>query len=65
MSNTNFTDDKFDHLVSDVEKIRVRHRQYISYSNELGAKSVVDEIINNSLDECRRPRSSGSQIYIT
>lgn len=65
MANTNFTDDKFDHLVSDVEKIRVRHRQYISYSNELGAKSVVDEIINNSLDECRSPRSPGNKIYIS
>lgn len=64
MGNTNFTDDKFDHLVSDIDKIRIRHRQYISYSNELGAKSVVDEIINNSLDECRSPRSPGNRIYI-
>lgn len=57
-------DDVFDHLESDIEKIRVRHRQYISYSNELGAKSVVDEILNNSLDECRTPRSPGNKIHI-
>ena len=60
-----FTDDKFDHLQSDIDKIRIRHRQYISYSNEAGAKSVVDEIINNALDECRSTRSPGNHISIT
>lgn len=59
-----FVDDVFDHLKSDIQKIRVRHRQYISYSNEAGAKSVVDEIINNALDECRTPRSPGNKIHI-
>lgn len=59
-----FADDEFDHLESDIEKIRVRHRQYISYSNELGARSVVDEILNNSLDECRSPKSPGNKIHI-
>lgn len=59
-----YQDDVFEHLKSDIQKIRVRHRQYISYSNEAGAKSVVDEIINNSLDECRTPRSPGNKIHI-
>ena len=59
-----FVDDVFDSLESDIEKIRVRHRQYISYSNEKGAESVVDEILNNSLDECRTPRSPGNKIHI-
>lgn len=59
-----FVDDVFEHLESDIDKIRVRHRQYISYSNEAGAKSVVDEIINNALDECRTPRSPGNKICI-
>ena len=59
-----YVDDHFDHLVSDIQKIRVRHRQYISYSNEQGAKSVVDEIIANALDECRTPRSPGNKIQI-
>lgn len=59
-----FVDDSFDHLESDIDKIRTRHRQYISYSNELGARSVVDEILNNSLDECRSPRSPGNKIHI-
>lgn len=59
-----FVDDVFEHLESDIDKIRVRHRQYISYSNEAGAKSVVDEIINNALDECRTPRSPGNKIHI-
>lgn len=59
-----FEDDIFDKLESDISKIRVRHRQYISYSNELGAKSVVDEILANALDECRTPRSPGNKISI-
>lgn len=59
-----FVDDVFEHLESDIDKIRVRHRQYISYSNEAGAKSVVDEILNNALDECRTPRSPGNKIHI-
>ncbi len=60
-----FKDDVFDHLESDIDKIRVRHRQYISYSNEQGAKSVVDEIIYNGLDECKNPRSPGNKIHVT
>lgn len=59
-----FVDDVFKHLESDIEKIRVRHRQYISYSNEAGAKSVVDEILNNALDECRTPRSPGNKVKV-
>lgn len=58
-------DDIFDHLESDIQKIRVRHRQYISYSNEAGAKSVVDEMLNNALDECRSPRSPGNKIHVS
>lgn len=57
-------DDIFDKLESDIDKIRVRHRQYISYSNEQGAKSVVDEIIYNALDECKNPRSPGNKIQV-
>lgn len=59
-----FVDDVYDHLVSDIDKIRVRHRQYISYSNELGAKSVTDEILYNAIDECRTPRSPGNKVHI-
>ena len=59
-----YEDDKFDHLRSDISKIRLRFRQYISYSNEAGAKSVVDEILANALDECRTPRSPGNKINI-
>lgn len=59
-----FTDDVFDKLATDIERMRRRHRQYISYSNELGAKSVVDEILANSLDECRSPRSPGDSMHV-
>ena len=59
-----YVDDKFDHLESDIEKIRLRHRQYISYSNEAGAKSVVDEIFHNADDECKNPRSPGNKINV-
>lgn len=60
-----YVDDTFESLDSDIDKMRVRYRQYISYSNEKGAKSVVDEIINNALDECKSPRSPGNKIWIT
>lgn len=59
-----YVDDTFDHLVSDISKIRARHRQYISYSNEMGALSVVAEILNNALDETRSPRSPGNKVHI-
>lgn len=59
-----YIDDQFDHLESDIQKIRTRHRQYISYSNELGAKSVVDEMLWNAYDECKNPRSPGNKISI-
>lgn len=59
-----YVDDKFDHLESDIDKIRLRHRQYISYSNEAGAKSVVDEILRNADDECKNPRSPGNKIDV-
>lgn len=59
-----YVDDKFDRLESDIEKIRVKPRMYISFSNEQAAKAVVDEIINNALDECRNPRSPGNKIHI-
>ncbi len=59
-----YEDDIYDHLESDIDKIRTRHRQYISYSNAAGAHSVVDEIINNALDECRTPKSPGNKIHI-
>lgn len=59
-----YVDDTFESLDSDIDKMRVRYRQYISYSNEQGAKSVVDEIINNALDECKSPRSPGNKIWI-
>lgn len=57
-------DDVFEHLKSDIDKIRVRHRQYISYSNEQGAHSVFDEILYNCVDECRNPRSPGNDIKV-
>lgn len=59
-----YTDDIFDHLKSDIQKIRVRHRQYISYSNEAGAKSVVFEILYNAVDECKTPKSPANSIHI-
>ena len=64
VKSNKYVDDRFDHLVSDIEKIRVRFRQYISYSNQKGALSVVKEILYNSLDECRNPRSPGNKIHV-
>lgn len=59
-----YEDDQFDHLESDIEKVRYKHRMYLSASNAEGAHSVVSEIINNALDECRTPKSPGNKIHI-
>lgn len=59
-----YEDDKFDKLESDVDKMRGRFRQYISYGGTKGAESCVDEAIANALDECRTPRSPGNSIHI-
>lgn len=59
-----YKDDKFVKLEKDIDKIRIRSRQYISYNNEEGANAVVDEIIHNHLDECRKPWSPGNKINI-
>lgn len=61
---TKFEDDKFVHLESDISKIRGRFRQYISYSNEKGAASVVTELLYNCIDECRNPKSPGNKIHV-
>lgn len=59
-----YVDDQYTHLESDVEKMRGRFRQYISYSNERGAMSLADEGIENAKDECKNPRSPGDHIWI-
>ena len=59
-----YKDDVFSHLESDIDKIRMKYRMYISFGNSEGARSVADEIINNALDECRNPRSPGNKIHI-
>jgi len=59
-----YEDDKFDKLESDVDKMRGRFRQYISFGGSKGAEACVDEAIANALDECRTPRSPGNAIHI-
>lgn len=59
-----YEDDVFDKLESDIDKMRGRFRQYISYGGTKGAESCVDEAIANALDECRTPRSPGNAIHI-
>ena len=59
-----YVDDKFVHLESDIEKIRKRHRQYISYSGPDAAMQVAIEILANALDETKNPRSPGNKIDV-
>ena len=59
-----FKDDVFTHLEDDREKIRKKSRMFLSFSNELGAKAVVLEILYNAIDECRNPLSPGNAIKI-
>lgn len=65
ITSKKYVDDQFDHLESDIDKMRIRHRQYISYSNEAGAKSVYDEMLFNGRDECNNPRSPGNKVSTT
>ena len=59
-----FIDDKFMHLLADVDKMRNKFRMYISFSNQLAAKAIVLEALFNAIDECRNPRSPGDRIEI-
>ena len=59
-----YQDDIFTHLESDIDKIRMRPRQYISYTNEAGALAVALEILYNALDECKSPKSPADKIDI-
>ena len=59
-----FQDDKFEHLERDIDKMRGKHRMYLSFSNELAAKAICLEILFNAIDECRNPRSPADTIGI-
>ena len=59
-----YQDDIYTSLDDDISRVSQKHRMYMSYSNEAGAKSVVDEILNNALDECRNPKSPGDTIKV-
>lgn len=59
-----FVDDEYKHLESDVSKLREKFRMYISFSNELAAKSIILEILYNAIDECANPRSPADAITI-
>lgn len=50
-------DDKFTHLDSDIEKLRVRTTMYISYTGSRGALHLCKELINNAIDEAANPQS--------
>jgi DNA gyrase subunit B len=59
-----FVDDNYTHLESDRDKIRLKSRMYISASDKLAAKAIVQEILFNCIDECKSPRSPGDRIDI-
>jgi len=60
-----FVDDKFDYIESDIMKLRLKSRMYISFSNEAAAKALSLEIIYNAIDEMKNPRSPASKIDIS
>lgn len=59
-----YNDDVFIHLESDIDKMRTRFRQYISYSNSQAATAVILEILYNAIDECKNPNSPADKINI-
>lgn len=48
---TQFKDDKFVHIKSDIEKLRKKPTMYISYIGSRGALHLAKEAINNAWDE--------------
>jgi DNA gyrase subunit B len=60
-----YVDDEYQHLEKDVDKVRGKFRQYISFSQEAAAHALFIEILWNCLDECRNPRSPGDTIEIS
>jgi len=59
-----FTDDKMEHLKTDISKIRVRPAMYISFIGDLGVLHCLKEILNNAIDEVINPRSPATSISI-
>jgi DNA gyrase subunit B len=60
----NFVDDKYTHGLTETEKIRLKYRMYISFSNEKAALALVMEILFNAVDECLNLRSPANSIEI-
>ena len=59
-----YEDDKFAHIESDIEKIRIKPTMYISYVGAQGALHLSKEIINNAYDEALSPRSPADRVEI-
>lgn len=60
----NYTDDKFSHIESDIEKIQVKPNMYISYIGSAGSLHLIKEAINNDIDECINPNSPCNNISV-
>ena len=59
-----FQDDKFVHLKSDTSKMRNKSMMYISFNNQLAAKTVALEALYNAIDECGNPLSPANHVII-
>ena len=60
-----FKDDIFTHIEDDVEKIRRKTGMYVPYKGSLGAKHLVQELIDNVFDENNNPESPGDSCEVS
>ena len=57
--------DVLEYIKEDIKKIQMKPGMYISYVGKKGAFHIAKEAINNHLDECINPNSSGDKVKIT
>ena len=53
------------YIEDDIEKIQMKTNLYIKAYGPEGAFHLTKEIVQNSIDECKNPKSNGSVITVT
>ena len=65
VQESEFKDDKYVYIESEIAQIRAASSMYISVGEAAGAMHLVNEIVANSIDECSNPSSPGNTINLT
>lgn len=59
-----YIDDEMTIIETDIQKVRNRPSMYCGYDKEEGVLHICKEIIDNSRDECMKPKTPGDTIII-